>query len=199
MKKSVTLLAATVVTMATTGTNAATVLTFTEGVREQVADTTPIDGSLTNIFPGYNLSSSLNPGDSIELYGTIGAAQDFFSFTSTAPVKIEWIFGGYSLDNGDSIADSGFVAVTGSNTSTFDITSNATALSETFVTGITSGIETIFTLGAAGAYVLKIDGSGDRALYDIRISAIPLPAAAWLFGSVLLGAGALRYRRRRTG
>lgn len=48
-----------------------------------------------------------------------------------------------------------------------------------------------------GAYTLKIYGD-DGAAYSGTISAVPLPAAAWLFGSALLGAGALR-RKQKSG
>lgn len=48
-----------------------------------------------------------------------------------------------------------------------------------------------------GAYSLKIYGD-DGAAYSGTISAVPLPAAAWLFGSALLGLGALR-RKQKAG
>ena len=53
------------------------------------------------------------------------------------------------------------------------------------------------TLLMPGTYYLKIYGD-DGAAYSGTISAVPLPAAALLFGSVLLGAGALR-RKLATG
>jgi len=57
-----------------------------------------------------------------------------------------------------------------------------------------------FSVGALlmpGTYYLKIYGDNGAA-YSGTISAVPLPAAALLFGSVLLGAGALR-RKLATG
>jgi hypothetical protein len=53
------------------------------------------------------------------------------------------------------------------------------------------------TLLLPGAYTLKIYGD-DGAAYSGTISAVPLPAAAWLFGSALLGLGALR-RKQKAG
>jgi hypothetical protein len=53
------------------------------------------------------------------------------------------------------------------------------------------------TLLLPGAYTLKIYGD-DGAAYSGTISAVPLPAAAWLFGSALLGLGALR-RKQKVG
>jgi hypothetical protein len=55
----------------------------------------------------------------------------------------------------------------------------------------------IGTLLLPGAYTLKIYGD-DGAAYSGTISAVPLPAAAWLFGSALLGLGAMR-RKQKAG
>jgi hypothetical protein len=46
-----------------------------------------------------------------------------------------------------------------------------------------------------GTYSLKIYGD-DGAAYSGTISAVPLPAAAWLFGSALLGLGAMRRKQK---
>jgi hypothetical protein len=59
-----------------------------------------------------------------------------------------------------------------------------------------------FTL-AAGDYIFTLSGFALSAIdpktasdYDLTMSAVPLPAAAWLFGSALLGF--VSYSRRRT-
>jgi hypothetical protein len=52
----------------------------------------------------------------------------------------------------------------------------------------------------AGSYYLAIAGNaGATAGYggNLSVQAVPLPAAAWLFGSGLIGIGALRLKRRR--
>lgn len=51
-----------------------------------------------------------------------------------------------------------------------------------------------------GAYTLKLWGGAlsQSSYYDISLTAVPLPAAAWLFGSAILGvAGYRRYLRGR--
>jgi hypothetical protein len=52
---------------------------------------------------------------------------------------------------------------------------------------------------SAGSYVVAADvydGSDTRVAVSLqRMSAVPLPAAAWLFGSALLGLGAMRRRK----
>lgn len=55
-----------------------------------------------------------------------------------------------------------------------------------------------FSIGSLlmpGAYTLKIYGD-DGAAYSGTVSAVPLPAAAWLFGSALMGFGALRRKQK---
>ncbi len=52
-------------------------------------------------------------------------------------------------------------------------------------------------LALAGEYVLTISTNGASSSTS-EISAVPLPAAAWLFGSALMGFGALR-RKQKSG
>ena len=52
-------------------------------------------------------------------------------------------------------------------------------------------------IATTGEYVLKISTDGASSSTS-QVSAVPLPAAAWLFGSALLGAGALR-RKQKSG
>jgi len=172
--------------------NAATI-GFTEGSRPQVAATTslPDTGS-----PGPELGT-VNATTSLAVYGRVVSATDYFQFSSKSAFTIDWLFGGYDLDNGGSVSDSGLTF----NPSAFrvDFTLiNVTADEEvgyaTFSSAITSGDKNIFLAPpfSAGDYRLEIKGFGsssDAALYDVAVTAVPLPAAAWLFGSALVGAG----------
>jgi len=54
-----------------------------------------------------------------------------------------------------------------------------------------------YLLTAGSEYILKISTDG-ASLSETQISAVPLPGAALLFGSALLGAGYLR-RRKQSG
>ena len=56
---------------------------------------------------------------------------------------------------------------------------------------------TLSTWISTGNYALRIDGT-DNSTYAGAVSAVPLPAAAWLFGSAFLGLGALR-RKQKAG
>ncbi len=51
---------------------------------------------------------------------------------------------------------------------------------------------------SAGTYLLSIDTDADVSSSTLMTSAVPLPAAAWLFGSAVLGFGALR-RKQKSG
>ena len=53
------------------------------------------------------------------------------------------------------------------------------------------------SIALAGEYVLEMTTGGANSSTS-QISAVPLPAAAWLFGSALLGLGALR-RKQKAG
>lgn len=54
---------------------------------------------------------------------------------------------------------------------------------------------------ADGNYQLSLAGvgTGENAAYSLTVSAVPLPAAAWLFGSAVLGAVAWNRRKRLSG
>lgn len=51
------------------------------------------------------------------------------------------------------------------------------------------------SIALAGEYVLRMSTDGANSTTS-QISAVPLPAAAWLFGSALLGFGAMRRKQK---
>lgn len=63
------------------------------------------------------------------------------------------------------------------------------------VVGSGSLIAMSFSGLSAGTYFLDIFGDSGLG-YSGSVSAVPLPAAAWLFGSALLGMGVLRRRKQ---
>ena len=172
---------------------------FTEGVRDQVAGTTVIvPTDATNTAPGFDVGSLTSVGDSISIYGRIVNAADFYTFTSATAFNIDFIFGGLALENGGSTTTSGFVFDTqgddSDNTSDFSLQlgMNAAIVAQ-FVTEVTGGNSLIFS-GGPGTYTFSIDGAGGGALYDIKISAVPIPAALPL---LLGGIGLLALFGRR--
>jgi hypothetical protein len=192
------------------GVSAATV-GITEGTRDLVDGTSRISGPDASPLPGgaYDLDGlgTLGP-DTFEIFGRIVDSIDNFSFgfTAASSFDISWIFGGYDLAGGGFVAESGFVSEGISDkTATFrlleDLGGGSFSLVDfaDFTTDVTSGPEVIFSAGP-GNYVFQVDGSGSNAsgsgvgLYDIRISAVPLPAAGWL---LLAGVGGLVAVRRR--
>lgn len=78
----------------------------------------------------------------------------------------------------------------------------ANSASSTFVTSLAvNGANTVRTLRlAAGNYVMRLnsENGGNVGISTVALSAVPLPAAAWLFGSALVGAGALRRKQSQT-
>lgn len=189
---------------------AAATIGFTEGVRPQVAGTTqvaPTDAA--NSPPGFDLTSSgaLGVADDenhiINLHGRIVGAIDVFEFTATRNFEINFIFGGYDLQNGGSETESGFLreGPGGSNSSIFTLTDLGTLISQTttpspLVTDIIAGDSFLFA-GGPGTYSLSLDGQGQAALYDLRLTAVPLPAALPLFAGALGLFGFLGWRRKK--
>jgi len=55
---------------------------------------------------------------------------------------------------------------------------------------------TLYTITVTGMTSLT-GGSNPFGQYDISVSAVPIPGAAWLFGTALLGGGIVVSRRRR--
>ncbi len=174
--------------------------TYTEGARPEVFGTdynlsgdAPNNGGIYNLV---DLGFGASEYDTINLHGRIVSKEDNFEFKSSSAFRIDFIFGGYFLDDAGSqgafVSESGFVDHNSAgNQSVFTLFSSPTGSeSKTFTTDVTSGPSLIFS-ALAGTYMLRIDGGAlnpkKAALYDIRISAIPIPAAVWLFGSGLIG------------
>lgn len=209
------LLAAIIASAGLAGTTAsAAVIGFTEGTRDRVEGTTRLSPKDTSSNPAnaFDLSTTGSLGlDSFQIYGRIVDAVDTFAFgfSSGSDFQVSWIFGGYNLHEGSTpVADSGFVSevADAEKTATFSLldADNGFAVlqSMSFSTDITAGPESIFSTGA-GNYVLKIDGSGPInspgrgvGLYDIEISAVPLPASAFLLLAGVAGLGAVSRRKK---
>ena len=67
---------------------------------------------------------------------------------------------------------------------------------QTFITDIVSGNSQIFS-STAGSFLLVFEGLDPTALYDIRTSAVPIPAAAPLFLSAIGRLGIAARRRKK--
>jgi len=142
---------------------------------------TPVEVGTTNLAPGYNpYSYELNVGSSgsgfIGTFVTlIDSSPELQSVSYTIYNDTDATLGTWTLG---SVVDSWvFTDLLGSGT----------------LTHLTS-------LAANTQYVLEMLASGTGAAdhSTSQISAVPLPAAAWLFGSALLGLGALR-RKQKAG
>lgn len=166
------------------------------------------------------LGGPFGEGDTIGIYGRIVSSVDRFTYSFTAGVNFDVLFDfdGYDLDNGDTVAAglSGLIdqsVVTSGGDPVNDGGGKGVVISlfqgltlidsnpyTTNVTSATTSDNVIFGDVAAGSYTLVIDGSGGPnkgrpALYDIEISAVPLPLPGLL---LVAGLGGLAALRRKT-
>lgn len=204
MKTSSILLSA-VLSVAATASTAATV-SYTEGNRATVTGSTKL-GDVKGVNRAFDIGD-LSAGDTVSLYGRMVGAVDAFAFSTQKRADISFIFDGYQTAAGAARA-SGFVSLGASaNTSVFRVLNAANptevVAERTFSSGLLSAFDNddtdlIFSVGP-GDYLFEINGRGQgntgrtAALYDVEISAVPLPASSLL---LLGGLGALGAMRRK--
>ncbi|MEQ3711187.1 MAG: VPLPA-CTERM sorting domain-containing protein [Tateyamaria sp.] len=207
-----------------TGASAATV-TYTEGNgqnRKLVADSSDLEDSP---IPGGFALGSFESDDVIQLHGRIVSSQDVFSYTFafSGAFNVEFDLDGYDLAAGLTSSDgtssedlSGLVGqvakggnpVAGTTVKnvSFSLSSGGSTVSKTFVTDVLASNTTdgfIFSGLGNVEYTLTVDGSlrptsGAVALYDLKISAVPIPAAGFMLLGGLGGMAALRRRKSKS-
>ena len=142
---------------------------------------TPVQVGTTNLVPGYNPSFY-----ELVVTGTtpVGTVTTLIDSTPEVQTVSYWIYN--DLDSTAGISVGALV----DSWSFVDILGTGTQSHTTWLAASLVGTQ----------YVLKMMASGLGAAEGStsQISAVPLPAAAWLFGSALLGLGALR-RKQKAG
>lgn len=135
-------------------------------------------------------SYDLNAGDaSFNVTSTSGA--QFFEFGSIGPGSIAINFSGVAGGGG---LFSIFEDIDGALNGSGDWLNSNNPLLTFRINGANPLAS--FTL-AAGTYVLRLSGTGNSgATTAVTLAAVPVPAAAWLFGSALVGIGAIRRKKQ---
>jgi hypothetical protein len=132
----------------------------------------PIDGLDVNFW-----TLTGNAGDTYSIVVTSSTLEFGMSLYQGVLEELDLIVPGF--DNSESFASLFFVA------GTPDFGATGTQLLD-------------IVLPSTGAYVLAIGGEGfgfdPSYAYNLSVAAVPLPAAAWLLGSALLGLGVFRRR-----
>jgi len=195
------------------GAASAATVSVTEGDRNQIIGSTIAtnNGSGSGDTAVFDLTglTDLGNGDVLEIYGRIIGFNDKYLISSKRDFKVEWIFNGYTTAEDGFVAESGFVATPFGTTPSadaritmFDGVTTTNAIDNPFETDITASLGSEIKIFSqkfkAGDYELLVDGlgSGDiDSLYDIRITAVPLPAGGLLLLTALGGLGLARRRR----
>jgi len=168
-------------------------------------------------------TTGFGANDVVQLHGRIVSSQDVFSYTFAFAqgFKVEFDLDGYTLatdtnssDGDDTESLSGLVGQDGrfgnpkagisAKGVAFTLTNTAdnSFITRPFTTDILDGEDPFIFAGLGGVeYTLTVDGSvgpqkGADALYDLKISAVPIPAAGFM---LLGGIGGLAALRRRKG
>ncbi|WP_306141896.1 hypothetical protein [Roseibium sp. MMSF_3412] len=184
---------------------------YTEGSRDLVDGTQKLgDASSSSLGTSLGvLGFGASDYRQIDLHGRIVGATDFFSFSATSNFIVEFIFGPISVKNGTKTVDGGFVqeGKTG-NKSEFVLDLMNGSDSKVFQTNILSeadnmGTSLIFKAMAGTPYTFSVqNGPGNNpsgaATYDIRLTAVPIPAALPLLAGGLGLLGFVGWRRKRS-
>ena len=64
--------------------------------------------------------------------------------------------------------------------------------------GLLSGLINPFLLDASWQGLEKVEFLSYMTISEVTVTAVPVPAAAWLFGSALIGLAGLRRTRKLT-
>ncbi len=142
------------------------------------AQENPVSGDEVNFWTFSGIAGQTLTINVRSLTNDFDAAISLFSGTLSSEFQL--VFPGF--DNDGDFADLQF-------------------LSSTSVYG-TSGYDALlsYLLPSTGTYTIAVGGEGflsfaDSYNYNMNVSAVPLPAAVWLFGSALVGLVGLRRRR----
>lgn len=164
----------------------ASTVSFTEGNRPVVPGSTPvvpIDAAA--VPPGFNLGMLVDNGDIIELFGRIVASQDVFTVTTLKPMKVDLL--AFTPDQQMTAKESIFSL----SRDGMDIVSASVMTSE-------APLRLALAL-PPGTYIFTVDGASSTldALYDVRFTAVPVPAGLGLLAAAMIGIAYLGARNRK--
>lgn len=205
----------------TAGVANAAVTNFTEGTgsnRPLIIGSIDLEDAAPG-GAGFDLGT-LGAGDTFGIYGRIVSSVDRFSFdfSSASAFDVSFDFDGYETVDG-TVAQgwSGLIDQSVVNAGTDPSTTGGgkgvrislfqgltEVVSQSYTTNVVFGaVSSIFSNIAAGEYTLVVDGSvgpnkSRPALYDLQVTAVPIPAALPLLAGGIGLLGVAGWRRRKS-
>jgi hypothetical protein len=175
--KKVTLVSAALLLASSFATNASTVLT-------------PTDGDV-NIYISFGNFAGLTSGYSLYMFDDSVSSTLQMSTADSLAIASNQIVGITGPVNG-----SDFIATSTNPVNTLTLTG-----SSSFILGLTDGTDWFMDTGTgslligANTEIVNFDFGNSVIVADVTVSAVPLPAAVWLFGAGLVGLAGVARRK----
>ena len=184
------------------GTGTFTITTDGTGSAFSVGSYSGIDFTAT---PGGLFQTAGPVAGSGTVSGTGQLDLDFTGRTGTAQYFPQYAGAAWNIDNCTKAGCTGATGVyegfTSGADSNVDPTTGATSitLTGTNLVATANGFTgTLVSVGNVGAAWGSFDGTPYTEVYNVTVSAVPVPAAVWLFGSGLVGLAGIARRRRQS-
>ena len=161
-------------------------------------------GSYSGILYTGTPGGNFQTGGPVASSGTVSAAGqldlDFTGRTGTAQFFPQYAGAAWNIDNNTKQPGTGlyegFTTGTDSNVDPNTGLPSLTLTGTNLVATANGFTGTLLSAGNVGAAWGAFDGTPYSEVYNVTVSAIPVPAAVWLFGSGLLGLVGVARRRK---